>query len=47
MIVVFLVMSKKIATIFLLISHQYINFTYLLRQYLRILTHPIIHFSHF
>src|SRR6218665_1881824 len=27
------------------ISCKYINFAYLLRQYLRILTHPIIHFD--
>jgi len=52
----FLIMSKnfssssffshvqKIAKTFLKILHQYINFPYLLWQYLRILTHPIIHF---
>src|SRR6218665_210092 len=43
MIFVFLVMSKN----FLQILHRYINFSYILRQYLRILTHPIIHFLHF
>ena len=29
---------------FLQILHRYIDFAYLLRQYLCILTHPIIHF---
>ena len=32
---------------FIKILHRYIDFAYLLRQYLRILTHPIIHFLHF
>src|SRR6218665_460386 len=39
----FLVMSKKTQKIF---SKFYID-NYFLRQYLRILTHPIIHFLHF
>ena len=29
------------------ILHRYIDFPYLLRQYLHILTYPIIHFLHF
>ena len=44
MIFVFLLMSKKSQKF---LSKFYINITYLLRQYLRILTLPILHFLHF
>ena len=42
----FLVISKN-GKNFLQILHRYIDFPYLLRQYLHTLTHPIIHFFTF